>query len=79
MWFQTQGILCHSQHNVKLNITSFKQRESLLLPEPPREFAGPGASLLWGPHDIIIFKADPSQSPKSKIRYYKDVTLDVFP
>ena len=23
----------------------------------------PGASLLWGPHDIIIFKLDPSQSP----------------
>ena len=30
---------------------------------PPREFAGSGANLLWGPHDIIIFKLDPSQSP----------------
>ena len=23
---------------------------------PPKEFVGPGASLLWGPHDIIIFR-----------------------
>jgi hypothetical protein len=30
---------------------------------PPREFARPGANRLWGPHDIIIFKLDPSQSP----------------
>jgi hypothetical protein len=31
--------------------------------EPPRELAGSGANLLWGPYDIIIFKLDPSQSP----------------
>ena len=30
---------------------------------PPREFEGPGANLLWGPHDIniIIFKLDPTR------------------
>ena len=31
---------------------------------PPRGLAGPGENLLWVPHDIIIFKLDPSQSPK---------------
>jgi hypothetical protein len=30
---------------------------------PPWEFAEPGANLLWGPHNIIIFKLNPSQSP----------------
>jgi hypothetical protein len=30
---------------------------------PQREFARPGANLLWAPHDITIFKLDPSQAP----------------
>ena len=28
---------------------------------PPRQFAGPGTSLPWEPHGIIIFKLDPTR------------------
>jgi hypothetical protein len=33
----------------------------MLYTGPPREFALPKANLPWGPHDIIIFKVDPTK------------------
>ena len=50
------------------SLTSRRRAVKILLvfsrqlnPGPPRELAGPGTNLLWGPHVIIIFKLDPSQ------------------